>query len=70
MAGIRVGLVIRNISNEPMLTIRKVLSRHDIDLDAFNFAVHVPLEEEKTSAFVLARKTTGYRTSRLTVAMS
>ena len=31
--GIRVGLVTRNITNEPMLTIRKVLSRHDIDLD-------------------------------------
>ena len=56
-AGIRVGLVTRNISNEPMLTIRKVLSRHDIDLDAFDFAVHVPLGEEKTSAFVSARKT-------------
>ena len=55
--GIRVGLVTRNISNEPMLTIRKVLSRHDIDLDAFDFAVHVPLGEEKTSAFVSARKT-------------
>ena len=41
--GIRVGLVTRNITNEPMLMIRKVLSRHDIDLDAFDFAVHVPL---------------------------
>jgi phosphoglycolate phosphatase len=55
--GIRVGLVTRNITNEPMLTIRKVLSRHDIDIDAFDFAVHVPLGEEKTSAFMSARKT-------------
>ncbi len=54
--GIRVGLVTRNITNEPMLTIRKVLSRHDIDLDAFDFAAHVSLKEEKTSAFVSARK--------------
>jgi phosphoglycolate phosphatase len=54
---IRVGLITRNITNEPMLTIRKVLSRHDIDLDAFDFAVHVPLGEEKTSAFISARKT-------------
>ena len=55
--GIRVGLVTRNITNEPMLTIRKVLSRHDIDLNAFDFAVHVPLGAEKTSAFISARKT-------------
>ena len=54
--GIRVGLVTRNITNEPMLTIRKVLSRHDIDLDAFDFAVHVPLREDKTHALRSARK--------------
>ena len=54
--GIRVGLVTRNITNEPMLTIRKTLSRHDIDLDAFDFAVHVPLVEDKTIALRSARK--------------
>jgi phosphoglycolate phosphatase len=54
--GIRVGLVTRNITNEPMVTIRKALSRHDIDLDAFDFAVHVPLREEKTIVLRSARK--------------
>ncbi|TSA07683.1 MAG: HAD family hydrolase [Comamonadaceae bacterium] len=54
--GIRVGLVTRNITNEPILTIRKVLNRHDIDLDAFDFAVHVPLGEEKTIALRSARR--------------
>jgi phosphoglycolate phosphatase len=54
--GIRVGLVTRNITNEPMVTIRKVLIRHDIDLDAFDFAVHVPLSEEKTNALRSIRK--------------
>ena len=54
--GIRVGLVTRNITHEPLLTIRKVLSRHDIDLDAFDLAVHVPLSEEKTVALRSARK--------------
>ena len=53
--GIRVGLVTRNITNEPMLTIRQVLLRHGIDLDAFDFAVHVPLAEEKTIALRSAR---------------
>jgi phosphoglycolate phosphatase len=54
--GIRVGLVTRNITNEPLSTIRKVLSRHDIDLDEFDFAVHVPLADEKTIALRSARK--------------
>ncbi len=54
--GIRVGLVTRNITNEPILTIRKVLNRHDIDLDAFDFAVHVPLGEEKIIALRSARR--------------
>ena len=54
--GIRVGLITRNITNEPMLTIRKTLSRHDIDLDAFDVAVHVPLGEEKTNALRSVRK--------------
>jgi phosphoglycolate phosphatase len=33
-----------------------MLSRHDIDLDAFDFAVHVPLGEEKTNALRSVRK--------------
>jgi phosphoglycolate phosphatase len=54
--GIRVGLVTRNITNEPELTLRKLLGRHDIDLDALDYMAHVPLGQEKTSAFRMARK--------------
>ncbi len=54
--GVRVGLVTRNITNEPELTIRKLLARHDIDLDALDFMTHVPLGNEKTEAFRAARK--------------
>jgi phosphoglycolate phosphatase len=54
--GIRVGLVTRNITNEPELTIRKLLARHDIDLNALDFMAHVPLGSEKTEAFRSARK--------------
>lgn len=53
--GIRVGLVTRNITNEPETTIRKLLQRHDIDLDAFDYMAHVPLGQEKTAAFKTAR---------------
>jgi phosphoglycolate phosphatase len=54
--GIRVGLVTRNITHEPELTIRKLLARHDIDMDALDFMTHVPLGQEKTLAFRTARK--------------
>jgi phosphoglycolate phosphatase len=54
--GIRVGLVTRNVTNEPKLTLRKLLARHDIDLDALDFITHVPLSIEKTEAFRSARK--------------
>ena len=54
--GIRVGIVTRNITNEPELTIRKLLARHDIDIDALDFMDHVPLGQEKTAAFRAARK--------------
>jgi phosphoglycolate phosphatase len=46
------------------LTIRKVLSRHEIDLDAFDFAVHLPLGEEKTHALRSARKSLGINPAR------
>jgi phosphoglycolate phosphatase len=54
--GIRVGLVTRNITNEPELTLRILLARHDIDLDALDYMAHVPLGQEKTAAFRSARK--------------
>lgn len=54
--GIRVGLVTRNITNEPELTLRILLARHDIDLDALDYMAHVPLGQEKTAAFRAARK--------------
>jgi phosphoglycolate phosphatase len=54
--GIRVGIVTRNITNEPELTLRKLLARHDIDADSLDFVTHVPLGQEKTTAFRSARR--------------
>jgi phosphoglycolate phosphatase len=53
--GIRVGLVTRNVTNEPAITIRKLLARHEIDSDELDFLVHVPLGTEKTAALNAAR---------------
>jgi len=54
--GIRVGIVTRNITNEPELTIRTLLARHAINFDALDFVAHVPIGQEKTSTFRAARK--------------
>lgn len=53
---IRVGIVTRNITNEPALTIRKLLARHDIDVDTLDFLDHVPLGQDKTWAFKAIRR--------------
>jgi phosphoglycolate phosphatase len=52
---VRVGLVTRNITNEPEETLRRLFLRHDIDLQDLDFVVHIPLGEEKTPAFRNAR---------------
>ncbi|MES2581626.1 MAG: HAD hydrolase-like protein [Pseudomonadota bacterium] len=62
--GIRVGLVTRNITHEPEQTLRKLLARHGIDLDALDFMTHVPLGQEKTGAFKAARSRFGINPAR------
>ncbi len=54
--GIRVGIVTRNITNEPETTIRMLLRRNGVDVDALDFMIHVPLGHEKTSAFRAVRQ--------------
>lgn len=54
--GLRVGLVTRNITNEPMETLRCLLGRHGVDADGLDFLVHVPLDEDKTDAFRRVRE--------------
>ena len=51
-----VGLVTRNITNEPLETLRQLFARHDIDVAAMDFFDHVPLREGKTAQFRLIRE--------------
>lgn len=53
--GIRVGLVTRNVSNEPEITMQKLFARHDIDLHALDYFAHVPIKESKAQYFKKAR---------------
>lgn len=51
-----VGLVTRNITNEPLETLRQLFGRHDIDTGALDFFDHVPLSDTKTAQFRLTRE--------------
>jgi len=53
---VTVGLVTRNITNEPLETLRQLFARHDIDIDALDFLVHIPLKEKKTASFRAIRE--------------
>lgn len=59
-----VGLVTRNITNEPLETLRQLFGRHDIDVDALDFFDHVPLNEGKTAQFRLTRERFGINPAR------
>jgi phosphoglycolate phosphatase len=51
-----VGLVTRNITNEPLETLRQLFMRHEIDVGELDFLVHIPLNERKTAQFRLTRE--------------
>ncbi len=51
-----VGMVTRNVTDEPLETLRLLFARHDIDVGAFDFFNHVPLSQGKTAQFRLTRE--------------
>jgi len=59
-----VGMVTRNITQEPLETLRQLFQRHDVNVDAFDFFVHVPLEEKKTVHFRKVREDFGVNPAR------
>lgn len=48
---LRVGLITRNITNDPINTLRCLFERHDIDVQELDFLVHVPLKQGKLQHF-------------------
>jgi phosphoglycolate phosphatase len=48
---LRVGVVSRNITLDPLVTLQHVFRRNGVDPDAFDFFVHLPLKEDKISRF-------------------
>jgi phosphoglycolate phosphatase len=59
-----VGLVTRNITNQPLETLRQLFVRHDIDIGELDFLVHIPLSERKTSQFRSIREGFGINPAR------
>jgi phosphoglycolate phosphatase len=59
-----IGLITRNITDEPLETLRQLYARHDIDVDQFDFFDHVPLSEGKSAQFRLTRERFGINPAR------
>ena len=53
---IRVGVVSRNITLDPLITLRHVFRRNGVDPDAFDYFVHIPLKEDKLTRFRMIRE--------------
>jgi phosphoglycolate phosphatase len=62
-----VGLVTRNITNEPLETLRQLFNRHDINIGELDFLIHVPLEEKKTQHFRAVREQFGINPAKASV---
>jgi phosphoglycolate phosphatase len=62
--GITVGIVTRNITIEPLETLRQLFLRHDIDIGALDFLEHIPLKDKKTASFRAVRERFGVNPAR------
>nr|AIF34068.1 putative phosphatase [uncultured bacterium] len=53
---VRIGLVTRNVTNEPRTTLQQLFARHDIDLNAFDLVACLGLGEDKKHSFKAMRE--------------
>jgi phosphoglycolate phosphatase len=61
---IRVGLITRNVTMEPEVTLKCLFMRHGIDIDDFDYVAFIPLREEKTMQLKRAREFFGVNPAR------
>lgn len=61
---IRVGVVSRNVTLEPLVTLQKVFRRSGVDSEAFDFFIHLPLKEGKLARFRSIRESFGINPAR------
>jgi phosphoglycolate phosphatase len=48
---LRVGLITRNVTNEPEQTLRMLYRRNGVDVDGLDFLIHLSLKQQKLAAF-------------------
>lgn len=53
---VKVGIVTRNITNEPIETLTRLFDRHGIEPELLDFLVHLPLSENKLAYFRQTRE--------------
>jgi phosphoglycolate phosphatase len=53
---IRVGMITRNVTNEPEETLSRLYSRNGVDVEGLDFVIHLPLKEQKLPTFKSIRE--------------
>lgn len=53
---ITVGVVTRNITNNPLETLEHLFRREQVDVDSLDFLIHIPLKQKKTETFKSLRQ--------------
>jgi phosphoglycolate phosphatase len=53
---IRVGMITRNVTNEPEETLSRLYRRNGVDVDGLDFLIHLSLKEQKLPAFKSIRE--------------
>lgn len=53
---VRVGVLTRNITVDPIDTLQRLYSRNGVDTEGFDFFHHIPLKEKKIAYFESVRK--------------
>ncbi|MBK1733416.1 HAD family hydrolase [Thiococcus pfennigii] len=53
---VRVGIITRNITDDPIATLTRLFARHGIEPGLFDFLIHLPLSEDKLDHFRRTRE--------------
>lgn len=61
---IRVGLVTRNVTREPAITLARLFERHGLDIEALDFFHPIALREDKAPVFCAVRERFGINPAR------
>jgi len=54
--GVRLGLVTRNITNDPQQTLKALFEREGVAVERFDFLIHLPLKQSKLASFEQVRR--------------